>query len=73
MAIAKGLSNNHAERNIAMQGFYEHIEIAQQSLYAQEASIKVKLYNIVENNTLDEEERQTLKKPLISELEDIEK
>ena len=55
-----------------MQGFYEQLEIAQQSQYAQEARIKVKLYDIVENNVLDEKEKQSLKKPLISELEDIE-
>lgn len=72
MAIAKGLSNNQAERNVVMQGFYEQLEIAQQSQYAQEASIKVKLYDIIEDNELGEEEKQSLKKPLINELEEIE-
>lgn len=72
MAIAKGLSNNHAERNIVTQGFYELLEIAQQSQYAQEANIKVKLYDIIENNALDEDEKLSLKNPLLSELESIE-
>ena len=72
MAIAKGLSINEAERCIVMQGFYEQLEIAQQSQYAQETSIKAKLYDIIEDNSLDEDEKQSLKKPLISELEEIE-
>lgn len=72
MAIAKGLSINEAERFIVMQGFYEQLEIAQQSQYAQETSIKAKLYDIIEDNSLDEDEKQSLKKPLISELEEIE-
>lgn len=57
MAIAKGISNNQAERNVVMQGFYEQLEIAQQSQYEQEASIKVKLYDIIEDNKLSEEEK----------------
>jgi len=72
MAIAKGLSNKHAERNVVVQGFYEQMEIAQQSQSAQEASVKIKLYDIVENNVLGEEEKRSLKKPLIDELEEIE-
>ncbi len=72
MAIAKGLSINQAERCVVMQGFYEQLEIAQQSQYAQESSIKAKLYDIIEDNSLEEYEKQSLKKPLISELEEIE-
>lgn len=72
MAIAKGLSNNQAERNVVMQGFYEQLEIAQQSQYEQEASIKAKLYDIIEDNELSEEEKQSLKKPLTNELDEIE-
>ncbi|MDE6084273.1 MAG: hypothetical protein K2G11_07265 [Muribaculaceae bacterium] len=72
MAIAKGLSINQAERCVVMQGFYEQLEIAQQSQCTQEASIKAKLYDIIEDNSLDEDEKQSLKKPLISELEEIE-
>lgn len=48
------------------------MEIAQQSQYEQEASIKVKLYDIIEDNELSEEEKQSLKKPLTNELEEIE-
>ena len=72
MTIAKGISNNQAERNVVMQGFYEQLEIAQQSQYEQEASLKVKLYDIIEDNKLSEEEKQSLKKPLTNELEEIE-
>lgn len=72
MAIAKGLSINQAERCIVMQGFYEQLEVAQQSQYAQEANIKAKLYDIIEDNSLEEDEKNSLKKTLISELEEIE-
>ena len=72
MAIAKGLSINQAERCVVMQGFYEQLEIAQQSQYVQETSIKAKLYDIIEGNSLEEDEKQSLKMPLINELEEIE-
>ena len=72
MAIAKGRSNNQAERCVVIQGFCEQIEIAQQSQYAQVASIKVELYDIIENSSLGVDERQYLREPLIFELEDIE-
>ncbi len=55
-----------------MQGFYEQLEIAQQSQYVQETSIKAKLYDIIEGNSLEEDEKQSLKMPLINELEEIE-
>lgn len=71
MSVAKGMSNNHAERNIALQGFYEQLDVAQQSQNAQETSIKAKLYDIISDISLTEENRNCLKMPLLNALEDI--
>jgi len=65
MTIAKGMSNIKAEREIVLQGFREQIDVVEQSKVIQEQSIKAKLYDIITDNSISDEEKFALKKILI--------
>ncbi|MCM1139922.1 MAG: hypothetical protein NC453_15255 [Muribaculum sp.] len=66
------MSTNQAEREIVIQGFREQLEIVEQSQIAQEQSVKAKLYDIITDNLITEEEKHSIEFPYLKILEDLE-
>lgn len=72
MTIAKGQSNCKAERALVLLGFDELLQILAESQIEQENLLKAKLYDIVTDNSLSDDEKYTLKRSLTDQLQDIE-
>lgn len=72
MSIAKGRSTNQAEREIVIQGFREQLEIVEQAQIAQEQSVKAKLYDIITDSFITDEEKHSIECPYLKILEDLE-
>lgn len=68
MIISKGRSNCEAERDLVIQGFCDLIEVSVNAKRLKEDSIKGRLYDIITDRTLSEEERLSLQHPLEDEL-----
>lgn len=71
MAIAQGRTDIQVERDIVLHGFIDQIEVAHKSQTEQEDSVKEKLYDIFVDNSIGQEERESLELPLYGILEDI--
>jgi len=63
MTVAKGRSNCKAERDIVSQGFYEQLQILEASNIEQSKCFKARLYDIITDYSISEEERSTQKNP----------
>lgn len=72
MTIAKGRTNCQSERELVLQGFYEQLKILEDSQIEQENIFKAKLYDIVSDCSLYEEEGYTLKRPWTEHLQELE-
>lgn len=71
MAIAKGQSNIKCERDLVILGFGEQIGILKTAQYRQEAIIKAQLFDNTSDSTIDNEEKMSIDKPLLEELQKI--
>lgn len=71
MAIAQGRNDIQVEHDIVLHGFIDQIEVAHKSQTEQEDSVKAKLYDILVDNSIGQEERRSLELPLYGVLEDI--
>lgn len=73
MAIAKGCTDCESEREIIIQGFNDLLRVLMEAKKQKEEHAKAALYDIINNNTLSDEERWTQMKPfndLLSEQEE---
>lgn len=71
MAIAKGKSNIKSERDLVILGIGEQISILNNDQTHIEKSINTQLVNIQSDSTIDNEEKTSIKRPLLEELQDI--
>lgn len=71
MAISKGLTICKTERDLILQGFKEQLQILADSQNGQENLLKARLYDIIKDSSLPDEEKQTLKRPYLSQLEEL--
>lgn len=73
MAIAKGRTDCESEREIIIQGFNDLLRVLMEAKKQVEEHAKATLYDIINDNTLSDEERWTQMKPfndLLSEQEE---
>ncbi|WP_304679065.1 hypothetical protein [uncultured Duncaniella sp.] len=71
MAIAKGRSDIKCERDFVKQGFDEQIGILKNDQLQQERRLKSQLDNIHSDSTIDNDEKFSIEKPLVEELQNI--
>lgn len=70
------MANCTAERDVIVQGFNDLLRVLRQAKHQKEVGIKSELYDIITNQSISEEEKDTQKKPfydLLSESEEIDK
>ena len=72
MAIAKGQSDIKSERNLVFLGFGEQIGVLKNAQFQKEIDLKAHLLDISSNSEIGKDERLTIEKPLIEELQNIE-
>lgn len=63
MAIAKGRTDCESEREIIIQGFNDLLSVLMEAKRQKEEHAKAALYDIINDNTLSDEERWTQMKP----------
>lgn len=63
MAFAKGRTNCEAERDTIVRGFTDLLKVLKQAKKQKETRIKAELYDIINDTTLSDEERQTQMNP----------
>lgn len=71
MTIAKGKSNIKSERDLVIIGIDEQIGILKNNQTQREEPIITQLVNIQSDSTIDIEEKNSIKRPLLEELQDI--
>lgn len=72
MAIAKGRTDCKAERDLVLQGFREQLQILADSQNEQEDLVKARLFDLITDRTLSDEEKYTLKRPWSDHLHELE-
>lgn len=72
MTIAKGRTICQAERNLVRQGFSEQLQILEDSQVEQENVFKAKLYDIITDLSISDDEKPSLKHSWSSELQELE-
>lgn len=72
MTIAKGCTNRKAERDLILRGFCEQLQILKETQTQQESRLKARIYDIITDCVISEEEKRTLKEPWSHELEELE-
>lgn len=72
MTIAKGRTNCKAERDLVFQGFTEQIQILEASQVEQENLLKARLYDVITDTSLSEEEKETQQLPWHTEFQELE-
>lgn len=72
MAIAKGQSDIKSERNFVILGFSEQIGVLKNAQFQKGIDLKAHLLDISSNSEIGNDERLTIGKPLIEELQNIE-
>lgn len=72
MTFAKGRTNCKAERDIIFQGFAEQVQILEKSQLEQENVFKAQLYDIIDDFSVSDEEKYSLKHPWLKELHELE-
>ena len=72
MTIAKGRTNSQAERDLVLLGFSEQLQILETSQIEQENVFKARLYDIITDYSISENEKSSLKHPWSNELQELE-
>ena len=72
MTITKGRTNCQSERDLVLQGFSEQLQILENSQIEQENVFKARLYDIITDYSISEDEKSSLKYPWSNELQELE-
>lgn len=72
MTIAKGRTNCQSERGLVLQGFSEQLQILEDAEIEQENVFKARLYDIITDYSISEDEKTSLKRPWSNELQELE-
>lgn len=72
MTIARGRTNCKADRDLVFNGFTEQLQILEKYQIEHEDAFKARLYDIIEDLSVSEEEKIYLKQPWLNELQELE-
>jgi hypothetical protein len=71
MAISKGQLDIKSESDLVILGFEDQVKMLKDTQYQQEAVLKAQLFDILSDSTIDNDEKMSIKKPLLEELQNI--